>query len=88
MHWLIHHIFLSMALRIWCMSFYEIFLSHMILQVVLTSFWKYAGTFFKVMFHLQYHIYFLHLNSQQFGTISPIMIDKVTYHLVARTMAI
>jgi hypothetical protein len=44
------------------------------------------------MFHLQYHIDFLHLDfktvEKQFKSISPIAIGEVTYCLVAHTLAI
>ncbi len=43
--WFVHHIFILVALQVWCMNFYEIVLSQMILQVVLTFFSKHVGTF-------------------------------------------
>jgi hypothetical protein len=43
------------------MSFYEIVLSQMILQMASTIFLKYVGTLLEVMFHLQYYACFLHL---------------------------
>jgi hypothetical protein len=49
-----------MVLQVWCMSFYGINLSLMILLVVLISFLRYVGTLFVVMFLHQYHTYLLH----------------------------
>jgi hypothetical protein len=51
------------ALWVWCMNFYEIVLSQMILWMASTSFSMYVGTLLEVMFHFQYCICFLHFNS-------------------------
>jgi len=45
-----------------CMNFYKIILFQMILRVASTSFSRYVGTSFKVMFHFNYCVCFLHLN--------------------------
>ncbi len=50
--WFVHHIFLLMAFWVWCMTFYNIILSQMILWVALTSFSKHVGIFLEVLFHL------------------------------------
>jgi hypothetical protein len=59
---LIHHVFLPMAPWVWCMSFYKIVLSQMILWMASTTFSKYVGTLLEVMFHFQYYVCFLHLD--------------------------
>jgi hypothetical protein len=60
--WLVHHIFFPMAFRVWCMNFYKIVLSQMIMWVVSTSFSRYLSTLFKVMFHPKFHFCYLHVN--------------------------
>jgi hypothetical protein len=50
------------ALWVCCMNIYENILPQMILQMASTFFSKYVGTLFKVMFHLQYQICFLHFD--------------------------